>query len=81
MSSSRGGFSFATVENAGRDFVLLAQRKQAAAVDEVQRLPTSELVAVGAVARRGDHDSLGCALVLHGAPQVADMGWLDGAGV
>jgi len=46
MSSSRGGFSFAAVENAGRDFVLLAQREQAAAVDEVQRLPASELVAV-----------------------------------
>ena len=78
MSGSRGGFSL-RVKDSGRDVVLLAEGEQAAAVDEVQRLPAGEFVAVRAVAGSGDHDPLGGALVLHGAPQVADMGWLDGA--
>ena len=74
-------FSFAMVEDAGWDVVLLAEGEQAAAVDEVEWLAASELVAVRAVARRGDHDSLGGALVLHCPPQVTYVGWLDGAGV
>jgi len=80
MSGSQGGFSL-RVKDAGRDIVLLAEGEQAAAVDEVQRLSGGELVAFKAVAGGGDHDSLGCILVLHGAPQVADMGWLDSTGV
>ena len=61
--------------------MLLAERKQAAAVDEVEWLATSELVAVRAEAGRGDYDSLGCALVLHSPPQVTYVGWLNSAGI
>ncbi len=61
--------------------MLLAEEEQAAAVDEVEWLASSELVAVRAVTRGRDHDSLGRALVLHCPPEVSYVGWLNGAGV
>ena len=64
------------IEDAGRNFVLLAESEETAAVDEVQRLPASEFVAVRAIAGRGDHDPFGGALVLRGAPQPRTwVGW------
>jgi hypothetical protein len=72
---------FAIVEDAGWDVVLLTDGEQAAAVDQVQWLAAGKLVAVGAVAGRGDHDSLGRALMLHRPPEVAYVGWLNGPGI
>src|SRR5215467_7886884 len=61
----------AAVDDPGWDAALLAEGEQAAAVDEVEWLPASKLVTVRAVTGRGDHDSFGCALVLHCPPQVS----------
>ena len=71
----------AAVDDPGWDAALLAEGEQAAAVDEVEWLPASKLVTVRAVTGRGDHDSFGCAFVLHRPPQVSYVGWLNGAGV
>ncbi|MGO8885993.1 MAG: hypothetical protein ACLPUO_03700 [Streptosporangiaceae bacterium] len=55
--------SFAVVEDAGWDAVLLAEGEEPAAVDQVEWLASGELVPVRSVARGGDHASLDGALV------------------
>ncbi|MQA27503.1 MAG: hypothetical protein GEU94_19030 [Micromonosporaceae bacterium] len=60
------------------DVQILAQREEAAAVDELQRLAVGELIARWTVAAGGDEDPLGGPFVLHGAVEVTDRGRWDG---
>lgn len=73
----RGLLGSSAAQDASRNSVVLTESKQAAAVDEVQWLAAGELVAVGTIARRRDHDSLGSTLMLNRSPQVAHVGGLD----